>query len=179
MNTLSGQLVRLRPLELSDAERCTRWLQQQETTRFILGGRMPFSRGREEQWLASMAQSQTDAVFAICTQDGGEPIGTCGLHGIEWVDRFAVAGIAIFEEAHLGRGVGTEAMRLLVDHAFWALNLERVELNVFDFNTRAIHVYKKLGFVEEGRLRRRRFKEGRWVDEILMAVSRVDWRTPT
>ena len=74
-----------------------------------------------------------------------------------------------------GRGLGTEATRLVLRHAFAAEALNRVELEVYAFNPRARHVYEKAGFVHEGTMRQAlRFDDG-WVDAHLMAVLAADW----
>ena len=68
-------------------------------------------------------------------------------------------------------------MRLLIAHGFDVLNLHRIELAVYENNPRAMKSYTKLGFVEEGRLRQKRFKNGRWLDEVIMSILRTEWRT--
>jgi RimJ/RimL family protein N-acetyltransferase len=73
------------------------------------------------------------------------------------------------------RGLGSEATRLVLDHAFAATDLYRIELGVYAFNPRAQHVYARAGFLVEGR-RRAAFRfDGERVDEIIMAVLRDDW----
>ena len=73
------------------------------------------------------------------------------------------------------RGLGTEATRLMIDHAFTNLPLDRIELEVYDFNPRARHVYAKAGFVEEGRRRAALCYDGERIDAIVMGVLRSDW----
>src|SRR6202042_2579830 len=51
------------------------------------------------------------------------------------------------------RGLGTEALRLIVGYGFEQLGLHRISLEVYAFNPRARHVYEKAGFVAEGVLR--------------------------
>jgi RimJ/RimL family protein N-acetyltransferase len=74
------------------------------------------------------------------------------------------------------RGLGSEAVRLLVDHAFAATDLERISLEVMDFNPRARRVYERAGFVEEGRLRGAFRFDDEPVDVIVMALLRTDPR---
>jgi RimJ/RimL family protein N-acetyltransferase len=74
----------------------------------------------------------------------------------------------------LGKGFGTEALKLIVDYGFKVLNPNRIELTVFDFNERSFKCYKKIGFKEEGTLRQKRYKNGRYCDEIVMSILRDD-----
>jgi RimJ/RimL family protein N-acetyltransferase len=66
-------------------------------------------------------------------------------------------------------------MRLLLRHGFETLNLNRVHLRVYEDNARALAVYRRLGFQEEGRLRQDRFLEGRYWDTLLMGLLRQEW----
>lgn len=171
---VSGARTFLRALEPSDVDRCLEWINDTEITRFLLAGRFPFNRLREEEFLRGLYTSQTELILGICDRSNGEHIGNCGLHKIDMVDRCAELGIFIGDKSRQGRGHGTEAVSLLVGHAFDTLNLNRVELGVFETNPRAVRSYVKAGFKEEGRLRQRRFKRGRYLDEIRMAILREE-----
>lgn len=84
--------------------------------------------------------------------------------------------ITIGEKDCWGRGCGTEATRLMLDHAFGTLGLHRVALAVFAFNERAIRSYRKIGFVEEGRSREAIWRDGSFWDEIQMSMLEQEWR---
>ena len=73
------------------------------------------------------------------------------------------------------RGLGSQAIRLLLAHAFTATDLYRIELEVYAFNPRAQHVYECAGFVVEGRRRAAFVFDGQRIDAIIMAVLRTDW----
>jgi RimJ/RimL family protein N-acetyltransferase len=74
-----------------------------------------------------------------------------------------------------GRGLGTEATRLTLAHAFDTVGLHRVSLEVFDFNPRARHVYEKVGFVHEGTQRDALRWDGQWIDAHTMAILAPGW----
>ncbi|MDT7790358.1 MAG: hypothetical protein QOF58_8777 [Pseudonocardiales bacterium] len=104
------------------------------------------------------------------TEDGrfiGEVVLTINEH-----NRSAGVRIALWDS--FGRGYGTIALQDVLDHAFKVRNLHRVDLEVYEFNHRAIHVYKKLGFREEGRLRDALLWEGEFYDAIVMSVLSTD-----
>lgn len=69
-----------------------------------------------------------------------------------------------------GRGLGTEATRLIVEHALTTMGLHRVRLEVYDLNPRARHVYERVGFVHEGTGRDALLMDGEWVDVHYMAI---------
>lgn len=63
-----------------------------------------------------------------------------------------------------GQGFGQESIKLLLPFAFWVLNLHRLSLTVFSYNTRAIQLYKRLGFVQEGIARQAIQRDGQCFD---------------
>lgn len=90
-------------------------------------------------------------------------------------NRVASIGVAIAEPDYREKGYGTEAMRLMIEYGFNELNLNRIELTVSSFNARAIHVYEKVGFKEEGLLRQSYFGDGMYHDVTVMSLLREEW----
>jgi RimJ/RimL family protein N-acetyltransferase len=64
----------------------------------------------------------------------------------------------------------------MVGYAFETLNLNRIWLNVYEYNQRGVRAYEKVGFRREGVLRQDTFRDGRYWDTIAMAVLREEWR---
>lgn len=166
---LRGEHVYLRPLEVSDADRCRRWLCD-ERIAVTLKMHRPLTEKMEREYIENAGASDKDLVLAIVLHEGDRHIGGIGLHGIRWKDRAATFGLFIGEPDCHDRGYGREAIRLLLRHAFETLNLNRVELGVFSNNPRAIHVYEQLGFVREGVRREWAYIGGRYVDELVYAM---------
>ncbi|TFK73563.1 acyl-CoA N-acyltransferase [Pluteus cervinus] len=73
------------------------------------------------------------------------------------------------------KGYGTEVTKFIVDYAFRNIGAHRVSLNVHEGNDGAIAVYKKLGFVEEGRKRKLNWYGGKWLDSIFMGILYEEW----
>ena len=103
-------------------------------------------------------------------------IGTCAFSQLDAENGSALYHITIGEKDAWGHGYGTEATRLMLDHAFETLGLHRIGLSVFAFNERAIRAYLSCGFVIEGRAREAIWRDGRWWDEVTMSVLESDWR---
>ena len=131
----------------------------------------------EERWFESMleAHGKERYLFVICRLDDGVAIGNCGLFDINYVDGNAGIGITIGEKHLWGQGYGTDAMNALVDFGFGQLRLERLWLEVYDFNTRARRSYDKAGFTLEGVERRAVYKQGEFHDVQLMSILRDEW----
>ena len=91
-------------------------------------------------------------------------------------NRHAALGLLVGDRASWGQGYGTEATRLLVRDAFETWNLNRVWLHVYEFNERALHIYQKVGFRTEGRLRQETFRAGHYWDTLVMGLLREEWK---
>lgn len=101
-------------------------------------------------------------------------VGTFTLFSTLPKDRDAMIGIAISPK-WWGRGYGTESMEWLINYGFEQLGLHRVSLMVLEGNDRAINLYKKLGFVQEGIMRKKNWRAGRWWDVIAMGILEDEW----
>lgn len=125
-------------------------------------------------WYGSRS-AQTDRLdLAVTDPADGELLGEVVLH--DWVpeDRSCTFRTLIGARGR-GRGIGTEATRLIVGHGFEAVGLHRVQLDAYAYNHRALRVYEKVGFVREGVRREVEQRGGVWVDEVLMAVLDHEW----
>lgn len=127
-----------------------------------------------EEMFRSWSENRTpgDAGFSIVSR-GGELLGHLTLYGGAVPERAASYAIIVGPD-HVGRGIGTRATRLALSYGFRELGLNRIELRVWAFNTRAIRAYEKAGFVVEGRRREAVFHDGAFHDELLMSVLARD-----
>ena len=101
--------------------------------------------------------------------------GHVALFGANGKDRAATFGIVMGPEFQ-SQGLGSQACQLMVDYGFAELGLNRIGLQVYAFNDRAIAAYHKAGFVEEGRVRQYVFHDGAFHDEVLMGMLASEWR---
>jgi len=175
---MEGKLVRLRRYEPSDLDELMRFVNDEEVTR-NLGSllTLPVSRLAEEGFVENVSRgSHNDHEFAIETL-GGEYLGGCGLHRIDWIDRNAEVGIVIWKKEYWGKGYGSDAMMVLLRCAFRKMNLHRVFLRVYEDNERAIRSYEKCGFQREGVLRETRFIDGRYLNALVMGILAPEFRS--
>lgn len=163
-----GEKIILRPVELSDIDQLLN-INDIDVRQTLLSV-FPLNRVREEEWVRSLYSSERNVVFGIVPLNQETLIGTTGLHRIDWVNRLAEFGITITDKRFWNMGFGTEATKLTLKYAFEYLNLNRVSLNVYEYNKRAIHVYEKCGFVYEGRLRKARYLAGQYHDILIMSI---------
>jgi RimJ/RimL family protein N-acetyltransferase len=103
------------------------------------------------------------------------PIGIVGLINLDYKNRNAECIIDIGEKNYWGKGYGLEGLKLLLNYAFYEMNLHRVFLRVYSFNERAIRLYTKIGFQEEGSSRQSLFRNGEWHDIIHMGILQNEY----
>lgn len=112
----------------------------------------------------------------IMVEKGKEsPIGIVALINIDYKNRNAECIIDIGEKEYWGKGYGSEGLKLLLDYAFYEMNLHRVYLKVFSFNDKAISLYNKIGFIQEGSSRQSLFRDGTWYDIIHMGILQNEY----
>lgn len=114
--------------------------------------------------------------FTIVLREEDKPIGRIYISRIDThTDSLDITRIYIGEEECLGKGLGEEAMRLILEYCFILLHTERVTLDHLSANQRAAALYKKLGFQYEAILRNAGKKDGRYVDLHLMSMLRAEY----
>ena len=122
-------------------------------------------------WFNNYISSRSSTIrLAICEKESSTLIGAGYLLGIDWINRSAEFSIWIGEKSYQGKGAGYFAVKEILNHAFKDLNLNRIHLTVFSTNQRAINLYKKVGFIEEGRLRQAIYKNGGYNDMLQMSI---------
>lgn len=177
MPHLYGRTIKLREYRPEDVPWIRLWVNDPAITNHLSDIFLyPHTQRSTEQFVESMLENKEDGQgFVICDLVTEQYIGNVNLDAIDWKNRVGSVGIVIGSAEYQGLGIGTEAMRLLADFSFRELNLNRLELEVYDFNERAIRCYEKCGFVVEGRQRERYYKNGRYVDVVQMGLLKADW----
>lgn len=164
----------LRPFRAEDAPRVSVLIDDPDIARNTLTIPHPYPAGLAETWIAGHGEAWDAgrrAVWAVCLAQG-ELVGAAGLH-FEPAHKRAELGYWI-ARAHWGRGIATEAVRALVEHAFDALALERVFAHHFLWNPASGRVLAKAGLRREGLLRGHVQKDGHAVDNVLYGLARAD-----
>lgn len=173
-----GERVRLRAIEREDLPRYVAWFNDPEV-RQNLDIFLPMSQAEEERWYEGILKKDpSERPLAIDAREGKNwiHIGSCDFFSIDTRSNNAELGIVIGNKAYWGKGYGTDAIRTMLRHSFETLNLHRVFLHVFESNTRAMKVYRRVGFTVEGQLREDRFSQGRYEDTIIMGILRDEWQ---
>jgi len=135
----------------------------------MYGGSLTDLRPMTEDAAKRWVQRLLDQDYAWIIE-AGHLIGEIRLDRVDLRERQASLAIGIEDASELGKGLGTEAILLVLGYAFDVLRLHRISVRVVDYNVRAIRAYQKCGFVVEGREREAAFVDGIWHDDVMMAI---------
>jgi RimJ/RimL family protein N-acetyltransferase len=172
---LSGPTIALRPVESSDLPTLRSWLNDPQI-RSLIGETRPLSLAAAEEYVDKLQRDTTRVWFMIVERSTGRLIGECGLLRMmpDW--RTTDLSIILGEPDVWGCGYGTEAITLLMDYAFGALNFHRIAIGVVGFNTRALRFYEKVGFRREGIQREGYYYNYRYYDFVMMSILEQEFR---
>jgi RimJ/RimL family protein N-acetyltransferase len=165
-----GDLVKLRAMEPSDAEALLRWDHDPDVMRWMDAG-YALSLAQVRTWLDQRPRNgYGDALFGIEVADDATLIGLIRLRDAKPETGCAELDIYLGEKQYWGRGYATDAVRAVCRYGFEKMRLHKITLTVVTENHAAHHVYRKVGFVDEGRLRQVFRHEGRWHDKYTMGL---------
>ena len=177
---LKGELVRLSALDADELGKAfARWGRDSEFKRLLDSGPTHLnSQKAAQKWLEKEIEEQSvnQYWFSIRALADDKLLGDIDLYVYNWSGRDAFVGLGIGEREFWGRGYGTDVMRVILRYAFTEVSLNRVTLNVFEYNPRAIRSYEKAGFRHEGRMRQFLNKEGKRWDMLFMGILREEWK---
>jgi RimJ/RimL family protein N-acetyltransferase len=126
------------------------------------------TRDEEAEWLPKMLASlEKDELFFLVAEVGRKLVASSDIHILHGDEKHVgILGIVV-KNGFRDLTIGTEVMKTLIEQAT-TLGLKVLTLQVFATNRRAIHVYEKVGFVQTGTVPKKHFREGQYIDEVIM-----------
>jgi RimJ/RimL family protein N-acetyltransferase len=171
-----GERTRLRPWRLEDAE--LRFIASLDSPTLALhqdGIELPTSVELQRAWLEKAAGLKDDGMirFAMDNLDG-VTVGWVTLHSRDPKNGTFGFGVAVYR-AHRGQGYAVDAVRILLKYGFWEQRYQKCNSACLHTNEASIRMHQKLGFVEEGRIRRNCFYDAQYHDEVLFGMTREEF----
>ena len=169
-------MFHLRELERKDLPAINKWRNDPELISLLGAPFRYINLDVDVKWYESYMGNRGNAVRCAITEDGSDDIlGLVSLVSINYMNQSAEFHIMIGDTQNQGRGLGTFAVNAMLNHAFNNMNLQRVELTVLEDNARAKHLYEKCGFVYEGRKRKAKYKNGKFVDMLMYSILKPEF----
>jgi RimJ/RimL family protein N-acetyltransferase len=167
------QGLKLRPVEERDLEAIRR-LRNDGSTWIHLTDPRPLMPADQKGWLESLNLQSGRFYFVV--SDAKYPfIGLIRMDQYDPQNRSLRVGADVLPELR-GIGYGRWIYDAILMYGFGSINLHRIWLAVLESNAHAIRLYEKKGFTHEGRLREAVFRDGRYVDYLLMSILEQDYR---
>ena len=124
----------------------------------------PLTQADAERWYEDVGREEHGWVIEL----DGRCVGVARLHSLDATLKQAHLAVGLFAPQHRGMGLGTEAVQLVLSHAFDTLDLSVVRARVLAFNSRAIACYGRCGFHEVAR--ERLSLDGEAAEDVLMEI---------
>lgn len=174
---LIGQKIKLTSMMDKDIPIIEKWYNDADFSRYFdTVSAFPHTQIEINNSLNEIKKSNDKYSFAIRDKESGSIVGTCGFENIQWNNSTAVVYIGIGNMEYRNKGIGREALKLLLEFGFFELNLYRLQLNVIEYNEKAIKLYELTGFKREGVYREFIKRDGRRFNMYLYGLLRNEWK---
>ncbi len=172
-----GERVVLRAIEPEDNAMLLEMLNDPRTENVLGGASYPVSAAGQRKWFESLSGSDSVLRCIIADRENvGEGLGTVILSDIDRKNGTAEIHIKLAPESR-GKGYGTDAVRAMVGYAFAEQRLNCVYAQVLSHNAASAQMFRKCGFVHEGVLRQRVYKNGGYADVLSFSVLCGEWKS--
>jgi UDP-4-amino-4,6-dideoxy-N-acetyl-beta-L-altrosamine N-acetyltransferase len=168
-------VYKLRELESRDLAEINSWRNEPELISH-LGAPFRFINLKvDEEWFENYMRSRSTNVRCSVVDENDVLYGLINLTNIDQLNQCAVLHLMIGRIEHRGKGIGTFAVREMLDHAFNNLNLHRIELECLATNPISAKLYEKCGFKKEGTRRKAVFKQGEYTDMYIYSILKEEY----
>ena len=167
-------MYRLRELERKDISTINKWRNNEDIISNLGAPFRYINQDIDNKWFDSYLTNRNNCVRCSIVDEEDLILGLVSLTNINYTNLSCVFHIMIGEN-NQNKGAGTFAVREMLKHAFFNMNMHRVELTVLETNDRAVHLYEKCGFTKEGTKRRSTYKNGEYVNMYLYSILREEY----
>ena len=170
---LEGKYVKLRALEKSDLTKLRDWRNSKHIRKTVREFRI-LNLLNQKQWFEKIYTENppSSIMFGIVTNS--KLVGVCGLTYIDWKNKHAELSCYFQKTKWQKSKESIETIKLLLDYGFNELNLHRIWAEVYEISIENKKLLEKLGFVLEGTLRDKLWRDGRWWDSYVYSIINPD-----
>ena len=170
-NFIEGEDIYLRELEISDVTQSyCNWMNDPEVTQYLKKHPGKWTIKELKNYVREIKKCPDVLFWAIILKDKKRHIGNIKLGHINGINGFADIGIIIGEKSFWGKGLATEAIKLVVNYAFSQLNLQKLIAGANKNNLGSIKIFRKDGFAELEAEEKRGFCGDSYIDGMLLKI---------
>ena len=167
--------VYLRALEPEDYKTSIAWRQDEEIWSQLCGVKYFVSESYEKKWVEDAITDHTKIRLAVCMKENNVHIGNVYVTDIDMATRSGVSHILIGNKEYWGKGLATEAYKLLLQYVFEERGLHRITAHILEENKASISLHKKCGYTQEGVFRKAIFKKGIWHNQLVFSILEEEY----
>jgi RimJ/RimL family protein N-acetyltransferase len=132
----------------------------------------------QEKWFDKINNSSNEFMFLFEDIENNKPIGAGGLLYINWIIRSADFSFYIgHEQCYIDDKYAFDAASLLIDYGFNNLNLNKIWMELYEFDNRKISFFKeKFNFQIDGILRDNCFEDGKYWNSLIISLTINDYK---
>ena len=175
---IKGNLVGLRAVEKDDLPLFRDWRNIEEFRKHFREVR-ELSLSDQEKWFESLQNTKhINFMFTIVDLNTNQPIGAAGLLYVNWINRSGDFSFYIGDnESYIdNKGFAKEAAKLLIEYGFNNLNLNKIWMELYEFDSKKIEFFKNdFNFVIDGKLRQNCFEGGQYWDSYIISLLQKDY----
>ena len=170
---LSNKNIFLREVNIEDVnERYYSWLNDPQIGEFLETRYHPHSKENITEFVKSMDGNSNEILLAICILNSDLHIGNIKLGPINWIHGFADVSLLIGDKEYWGKGIATQAIKLISKFAFEKLNLNKLKAGCYQENVGSKKAFLKAGFELEGILKSQWRLDNSFQDELILGLLR-------
>lgn len=168
-------MYKLRELSIKDMETINLWRNNPELIQYLGAPYRFIDLQVDKEWFDNYMKNRNTTIRCSIVDKNDKILGLISLVSINYINQSAELHIMIGMEEERCKGMGTFAICRMIEHAFFDLNLQRIQLSVLEDNLRAIHVYEKIGFKREGVIRKCVYKQGVFKNLFIYGIIRNEY----
>ena len=166
---IEGERIYLRPITEEDTDMVLEWRNSKQVVENFIY-RKPITRQEHLNWLATKVDTGKVVQFVICDKKTDRGIGSVYIQNIDMQHQTAEEGIFLGDTEGLGKGIGSEAGRLMVTYAFETLGLHKLSARVLAKNIASQKMHEKAGYTQEGYFKEELLLDGKREDLIFYGI---------
>lgn len=166
---VEGEQIYLRPITMEDTDLVIKWRNDKRVVQNFIY-RKPITKEEHIQWMEQKVAKGKVIQFIICDKKTHQALGVVYIQNIEEEHSKAEEGIFLGETEAFGRGIGTEAARLMIRYAFEELGLHKLTARVLAYNMASRKMHESAGYKQEAYFEKELFLDGKYEDLIFYGI---------